>query len=454
MNTDQTGSAAPAAPTSPGAAAAPSAAVTQVAPGAWYALAILALIYACHYLDRTVISIVAEPIRREFGLSDSQLGLLTGLAYGASFALAGIPFGYLIDRVNRRRLMATVVVAWSSMTAFAGMAQSYASLLFARVALGAAEAGGTPTAMALISDLFPARLRSSALGVYYLGTGVGAAASAVIAAVVAAHYGWRAAFLTAGLPGIVLGLLVWFTLRDVQRGASESGDVTTGAAVAPAPSLRSVFAFLFRQKAVVALIGAVALVSAGMAAIGAWLPALLMRSHGLALGKAGLITALTFGLFASLGTLSGGLAADRLARGGAPRRLWFCAAMALLAAPAGAVAALSADLNVAVAGAFAAAFCGFAVFPTGFGMAMELMPPQMRGMTTASAQVVTNLLGYGVGPFAVGLLSTHIGGPDSLRQGMALVCAVTLVGAAVALVVAARGHAPSFERWRAHLAAR
>lgn len=252
----------------------------------------------------------------------------------------------------------------------------------------------------------------------------------------------------------MLGLLVWFTLRDVQRGASEPGGAAAAAAAAAPPSLRSVFAFLLRQRAVLALIAAVALVSAGMAAIGAWLPALLMRSHGLALGPAGLITALTFGLFSSLGTLLGGMAADRLARGGAPRRLWFCAAMALLAAPAGAMAALSTDLNLAVVGAFAAAFCGFAVFPTGFGMAMELMPPQMRGMTTASAQVVVNLLGYGVGPFAVGLISTHIGGADSLRQGMALVCAVTLVGAAWALVVAARGHAGDHERRRTQLALR
>lgn len=425
-----------------------------VARGAWYALVMLTLIYACHYLDRTVISIVAEPIRREFGLSDSQLGLLTGLAYGVSFALAGIPFGYLIDRVNRRKLMAAVVVAWSSMTALAGVVQSYAGLLATRVALGAAEAGGTPTAMALISDLFPARLRSTALGIYYLGAGIGAAASAVIAAVVAAQYGWRAAFLAAGLPGIALGLLVWFTLRDVQRGASEPGAAAAAAAKVLPPSLGSVFAFLFRQRAVLALIGAVALVSAGMAAIGAWLPALLMRSHGLALGKAGLITALTFGLFSSLGTLMGGMAADRLARGGAPRRLWFCAGMALLAAPAGALAALSTDLNLAIAGAFAAAFCGFAVFPTGFAIAMELMPPQMRGMTTASAQVVCNLVGYGVGPFAVGLLSTQIGGADSLRQGMALVCVVTLAGAALALVLAARGHARAHARWCEHIAGR
>lgn len=408
-----------------------------VAASAWYALGILTLIYACHYLDRTVISIVAEPIRREFGLSDRQLGVLTGLAYGVSFALAGLPFGYLIDRINRRRLLAVVVAGWSSMTALGGMAQNYVHLVVVRVLLGAAEAGGTPTAMSLISDLFPSRLRSTALGLFYMGAGLGAAASALVGAVVAVQYGWRTAFVVAGLPGIVLGVLVWFTLKDVPRGAQEAQRVDDVAA----PPLASVLRFMAGQRAVLALLGAVAMVSAGMAAIGAWLPALFMRSHGMGLGSAGFVTALAFGLFSSLGTLAGGLAADRLARGGAARRLWFCAVMALLTVPAGLGAALSPHTGLAVACTFAAAFCGFTIFPSGFGVAMELMPPRMRGMTTATAQLLSNFVGYGVGPFAVGALSTAVGGDDSLRLGMAAVCAATMALAALALAVAARGHA-------------
>jgi predicted MFS family arabinose efflux permease len=455
---------------------------TPVPASTWYALAVLTLIYAGHYLDRTMISILVEPIRREFHLADSQLGLLTGLAYGASFALAGLPFGYLIDRVNRRRLLASVVVIWSSMTALVGVAQTYSMLLTTRVLLGAAEAGGTPAAMAMISDLFPARLRSTALGIYYLGTGIGAAASAVIGAVVAMRYGWRAAFFAAGLPGIVLGVLVWATMRDVPRGAGEArGDdvntprvaggargaqavaaqpaalqgaaarVTAAQAVGPqaaaaAPPALEVILFLLSQRAVVSLVLAVSLTAAGMAAIGAWLPALLMRNHGMTLGHAGLATAVAFGLFSSLGTLIGGLIADRLARRGASRRLWFCAAMALLAVPAGVGAALAPNAGWAVGLTFVAAFSGFTIFPSGFGTAMALMPAQMRGMTTACAQVVSNLVGYGVGPYAVGLLSALLGGTQSLQQGMAIVCAAAMTLAAVALVLGARWHAATLAR--------
>jgi MFS family permease len=397
----------------------------QALPGtAWYALVVLMLIYACHYLDRSVISIVAEPIRREFDLTDRQLGVLTGLAYGVSFALAGLPFGYLIDRVNRRRLLALIVTVWSGMTALAGLAQNYVHLVLVRVLLGAAEAGGTPSGMSLISDLFPARLRGTALGIYYLGAGIGAAAR---------------------LPGILLGVLVWFTLRDVQRGAYESRRAED-----TVPPFMSVLRFMASQHAVLLLILAVAMVSAGMAGIGAWLPALLMRSHSMSLGSAGLVTALTFGLFSSLGTLIGGVAADRVARSGAVKRLWFCAAMALVAVPTGLGAALSTHTPLAVGLAFATAFIGFTIFPSGFSMVMELMPPRMRGLTTATVQVVSNLLGYGVGPFAVGALSTAIGGADSLRQGMALVCASTMALAALALVLGARSHAGAAARCAAY----
>jgi predicted MFS family arabinose efflux permease len=415
----------------------------RVAVISWYSLGVLTLIDACHFLDRTVISIVAEPIRREFHLADSQLGLLTGLAYGVSFALAGLPSGYLIDRFNRRRLLAVAAVIWSSMTALIGLGQTYGMLVAARVLMGAAEAGGTPAAMAIIADLFPARLRSTALGVYYLGSGIGAAASAVIGAVVAVKYGWRAAFLVAGLPGIILGILVWTTLQDVRRGASESG----ASASTPHAPPTGVFRFLIAQPAVLSLFMAVAMVAAGMAAIGAWLPPMLMRNHGMPLGSAGFVTALAFGLFSSLGTLFGGLVADRLARRGGPaRRLSFCAVMALLAVPAGVGAMLSTSTPVAVTLAFAVSFCGFTIFPSGFGAIMELVPPQMRGMATSCSLVISNLVGYGVGPYAVGVISTTLGGSESLRQGMAVVCAATMVVAAMLLGLAARWHAAASAR--------
>lgn len=410
---------------------------------AWYGLALLTLIYACHYLDRTVISLVIEPVRLEFGLSDAQIGLLTGLAYGVSFALAGLPLGYLIDRVNRRRLLAVVATVWSGMTALAGLAQNYATLLATRVLLGAAEAGGTPAAMAMISDLFPPRLRSTALGILYVGTGIGAASSALIAALIAVPYGWRAALIAAGVPGLILGLLVWFTMRDVPR-VSPGKDTPA----APAPAVGAVLRFLASQRGIVHLFVVLPMVSAGMAAVGVWLPAFLMRSHGMTLGDAGFVLAVAFGLFASLGTLFGGAASDRLGRRRAELRLWFCAAMMSLAIPAALGALYLSSTAVVVVLTFVVAFCGFTVFPVGFGAAMDMAPSQMRGITTASSQVITNLVGYGFGPYAVGVFSDYYGGPDALRNGIATVTVITLLMAVAHMLLAARHYTQGLARVR------
>jgi len=156
---------------------------------AWYALVILTLIYTLHAVDRSVMSIMVEPIKKEFDLSDGHMGVLTGLAFGLTYALAGLPLGYLIDRVDRRRLLSVLVAVWSGCTALCGIAQSYAMLVTARLAVGMAEAGGAPTALSMIGDLFPARLRSTAIGVFWASTALGTAASFILGSMIAVEYG-------------------------------------------------------------------------------------------------------------------------------------------------------------------------------------------------------------------------------------------------------------------------
>jgi MFS family permease len=158
-----------------------------VARGGWYALLVMLLIFSCHFLDRAVLSLVAEPVRKEFGLSDSQLGVLNGFAFGLMFAIAGIPIGLLVDRVNRSKLLAGMVFLWSSATAACGLAQSYVWLLVGRMAVGAAESGGAPTSLSLMSDYFPPRLRSTAVGFYYLGGAVGGLMCYLVGSQVAAN---------------------------------------------------------------------------------------------------------------------------------------------------------------------------------------------------------------------------------------------------------------------------
>jgi len=410
----------------------------RISAGAWYALSIVTLLHAVHYLDRAVIPNLVEPIRREFQLSDAQLGALTGLAYGVSFALAGLPLGYLADRTNRRKLLSVLVLVWSGLTASAAAAQHFFTLFVTRMGVGAAEAGAGPVEMSLIVDLFPARARSTALGIYYVGISIGALANAAVAALIAAHYGWRWALLAAGIPGTVLGLLAWVTLGDVPRGAGDAPNAGRAGFNEALPRVPELVPFFLRQTTLIGLIVAVSLAAAGISAIAAWLPAWLMRGHGATLAEAGVLTALAYGLFPSVGTVAGGIIADRLARRARSLQVLFCAASTLLAGLAGVGVVTFTDLHLVAGAACLAAASGFALFPTGFAIALGIMPPQMRGVTTAAIQLTANLVGYGLGPYAVGLLSTTLGGPRSLGVGIMIVNGATMTLAALLLVKLSR----------------
>ena len=404
--------------------------------GSWYALSIMLLIYSCNFLDRAVLSLVAEPVRREFGLSDSQLGVLNGFAFGLMFAIVGIPIGLLVDRVNRCRLLACMVFLWSSATAGCALARNYLGLLIGRMAVGAAESGGAPTSFSLISDYFPPRLRSSAVGFYYLGGAIGGLMCYLVGSRVAAHFGWRAALLASSIPGVILAVLGFFSLREPARGATEPGPRASDAeqVVGFLPALR----MIATNRALIYLFGAAPLVSAAAAAAGAWLPPFFMRSHAMSIGNASLILGIAGGGFGSLGSTVGGAIADRIARSDASRRTGFGACVLMLAAPC----LLAATLSVALAPAIGFTLVSFALIfvglPVSFGSMLTLASPRIRGVTSATMQGMCNLLGYGLGPLAVGMVSDKIGGPDSLRDALGIVSSTCCLGAALCFLLARR----------------
>jgi predicted MFS family arabinose efflux permease len=261
----------------------------SVAPAAayrWYVLAILMVTYAVHAMDRTIINVLLEPIRREFHLNDSAMGLLTGLGYAIPFAIAGMPLGALIDRTNRRRLLAALVATWSLFTAFGGLARTYLTLLVTRMAVGAAESGSPPAALSLISDFFPARLRATAVSIFYIGAPLGGMAGAYMGGVVTASHGWRAALFAAAAPGLIMALMILMTVREPGRGGQDAQQapaekVSFGAALKLArnPGLACVLAAL--------VIGALSSVG-----VGTWTPALLMRAYDVPVQDTGKLVAL------------------------------------------------------------------------------------------------------------------------------------------------------------------
>src|ERR1700712_3708710 len=185
----------------------------------YYVLGVLTIVYALNFLDRTIFNVLIEPIKKEFALSDTTMGLLAGFGFVLFYSLLGIPIARVADRLNRRNIVAIAFAFWSAMTFFCGMAQSVAALALARIGVGIGESAGTPASQSMVADLFTKNERPRALGVYAIGTYLGVFLGYFIGGWVNQHYGWRMAFFAAGLPGIALAAVLWLTVSEPKRGA-------------------------------------------------------------------------------------------------------------------------------------------------------------------------------------------------------------------------------------------
>jgi predicted MFS family arabinose efflux permease len=397
---------------------------------AYWTLALLTLVYLVHSIDRQVISVVLEPIRHEFHASDKMLGLIA-LAYSVLFALACLPAGWLIDRTNRVRLLSGLLAGWSGLTALCGFTGSFAMLLLARAGVGAAEAGASPTIMSLISDYFEPRRRALAIGICYTSTAFGVSASFLIGSIVAAAHGWRAAFWVAGVPGLILAASILATLREPKRGATDMG---TAATVADAPSLLTALIYIRRDRPLLHVTVAITVSAFVFASLWIWCSSILIRFHHFTLPEAGRVVALG-GLFQAIGCWLGGVLAAQAGKESAANFGLVAAGSALLTVPFGVGFALSPTSLGAVVG-----ICGMSLFNggwqgPGFGLAVTIAPPRIRGVVMAFIQLFVNLVGVGVGPFLTGALSDGLGG--ALQVAVALTFSLNL-WAALHYVLATR----------------
>jgi predicted MFS family arabinose efflux permease len=402
----------------------------------WYVLLVMCLVYAVSIADRYVVSTVLEPIRLEFGLNDAQAGFLTGVPMGFFYVFCGIPMSWLADRANRRNILAVSMAAWSAFTALCGQSRNFWQFLGTRVGVGVGEAGGTPPANSIIADYFPADRRPMALGVFALGAPIGAWLGADRAGAIAHALGWRAAFLALGIPGVLLGLIIYLTVREPERGRMD----TVAAAAAP-PILESL-RFLWQQRAAFHVV-----MASGVCALWGWglvwfTPTFLIRSYGLDVGQAGAITGhihLVGGILATAGTawvLSWPTMAD-------PRRVvWLLAAGVTLATIPSFIAYWTTSLPVARAMFWL--FIPAIYFYIGpcMGLMQNLAPSRMRAMFTAWSLLVGNVFNLIVAPQGVGLLSDWFAGshgPDahSLRLAL-LVLAPTGLWAVLHFLLASR----------------
>jgi MFS family permease len=408
----------------------------------WSLLAILTLVYAVHSMDRTVVAVVLELVKKDFELTDGQAGALGGLTWGLAFCLCVIPIGWLADRSNRRNLLAALVGLWSLFTLLLGQASSFTGLLLARVGVGAAEAGGAPVAMSLMSDVFPAKQRSTAVGFLYFGLALGQGGIFLIGGYLASHYGWRSAVIFAGLPGLLLAALIMLLIRETPRGAADAVDAVASAAAAAEaqdkPRLADVFAHLKGSPALLLILAGATFCAIASAITWMWLPSLLARSHALEVAQVGMILSIATGLCSGLGSVLAGPLTSWLVADGRITRLGYAAAgVALLATPLGMTAILTPNATLAIACVFGLGVLLGAWLPPAFGLALAIAPTRVRASTMSVIQFSTNLFAGALAPFAVGLLSDAIGGEDSLMVSMGIVFPVMFL-AALAFFASAR----------------
>jgi predicted MFS family arabinose efflux permease len=367
----------------------------------WFLL-LLVLIYASSFIDRIIIAVVGQAMKVEMNLSDLQLGLLNGLAFSIFYSLLGLPIARLAERFNRVALIALSITAWSVMTALCGTAGAYWQLLVYRLGVGIGEAGSTPTSHSLISDQFGPRRRASALSIYALGPPVGVLFGALGGGWVVQHMGWRPVFFVAGLPGLVFGLLAWITLREPKRGASEEGAARNLATV---PPLREVFSVLMKSRAFRHMLLGTVIGAFAQYGVNLFIPAYLTRVYGLSYAQAGLIFGLVIGVGGLAGNLLGGVSADWASAKDHRWYAWVPALGTAIGFPLVAGAFMLHQWPVAVALIFVATVTLSMWNGPTFAIVHGIVEPRMRATASAFVFLVMNLVGQGLGPATVGMLS-------------------------------------------------
>lgn len=396
-----------------------------------YALGLLLVVYVFNFVDRQILSIVAPLIQKDFAFSDTALGMLTGPAFALFYTFVGIPIARWADVGVRRSIISLALLIWSGMTALTGFAQSFAHLALARIGVGVGEAGCSPPAHSLISDLFPVSWRGTALSIYSLGIPIGGALGSALGGWLGQAYGWRTAFFAVGIPGVVLSLLVRATLREPPRAEAPPRRESTA----------EVFRFMLRLPAFRHLSAGAALHAFTGYGAAAFIPLFLIRVHGMSVAEAGAWLALIALTTGTLGTFLGGALSDRLAGRDARWYMRVPAIATLAGAPFAFLFYLWPDARTAVLLSIPGAIVGpFYLGPT-FAMTQSLAKPHMRAVAASVLLFIINLVGLGAGPIFVGVLSDWLKpsfGVDAIRYALLVTVASGSCWSALHYVLAAR----------------
>ena len=405
--------------------------------GRAWVLAVLTLTYTFNHVDRQILVILLEPIKAEFGLSDGQVGWLTGLSFAAFYATLGIPVAMWADRGNRRNIISIALGVWSAMTALSGLAQNFWHLLLARMGVGVGEAGGTPPATSMIADLYPPQERAMALGIYTSGIGLGIMAGFALGGYIYQLYGWRAAFFAAGVPGLILALIVRFGIKEPVRGLADQREDD-----GPAPSLSETLKFIFSQSSYLWLLAGCLLICISANAFLVFTSSHLQRAYGLTPGQVSLPLGILIGGVGSLGAVVLGRACDVLSKRDLRWRPLIIAAGAGIALPFAWMFLRAPTVETAYAWNIVPSFIGLIYASVAYTASQELVKLRMRSFASAFMLFCLTLIGIGCGPLIAGMLSDHFsaqGAAQPLARSLEIILAFN-AASIVCLLMATRNY--------------
>lgn len=402
----------------------------------YYALVLLTIVYAFNFIDRQLLAILQESIKADLGLSDGQLGLLAGFAFAVFYVTAGIPIARWADHSNRRNIVAGSVFLWSLMTAVSGFVTNYAQLLAARIGVGVGEAGGSPPSHSIISDIFPPHKRATALGFYSTGVNIGILFGFLLGGWLNEYFGWRVAFMVVGGPGILLAIVVQKTLAEPIRGLTEKqgsndGQVPFGKVLSILWSRRS-----FRHMAFAAALNAFCGYSTA-----SWTASFMIRSHGMSTGELGTWLALISGLCGAIGVFCGGLVADKLGANDKRWYMWVPAIAGLISLPFMVFVYLAQSPYLALSLSIVPGLLHNVYLGSTIATTHSLVGLRMRALSSAVLFLILNLIGMGLGPLLIGLLSDYLEptwANHSLRQAMLYIVPAVMAWSTIHFFLAAR----------------
>ena len=402
---------------------------------AWYAVIVLMSVSILGYVDRLVLGFLVDPIKGDLQLSDTQIGLLTGAAFALLYVVMGLPLGRWIDLGVRRSILAGCVGLWSLATAACGFAGSFVSLFAARMVVAVGEAGLNPSAVSMISDLFPRRRVALPIAIFSLGIYVGGGLAIIIGGELVALFSsmgridiagfesvaaWRLVFVATGVPGVLLALLLWLTVREPQRHIADAQEAEASA------SLGGVFAYLRREWRLYGLLfGGLFTFGFFLYAVLGWYPAMLLRTYGVGAQTVAWGYGLTFLVAGVGGALSIGPVKQWFeSRGTTESSVMVClCAMLLMTVPA-ILGPLMPSFWLCIACFAMTKFCWAATITVGFTAVAEITPNGLRGLMTSVYMAAMNVTGGALGAVLVGLLSDLVFGPEQIRYALSAMAAV------------------------------